>query len=317
MVIDLPHGKRGEMQHHTSLSRIALAGALALSLALVSPASAAPVDSVTPPYDNYTGWVYQDGLQYWFDSGIMARSKEIYDPSSNAWYWLDADGTMAHDKDVYQSSNGGKWVRYDSAGHMIKGEDYRYGGWYFFDYTTGAMAKGMKYISSNGGKWVYYDWTNGQMAHGEKYVNYDSEHTGWYLFDDNTGAMFHGDTYIRSNGGKWVRYDRTSGKMVKGLHYQDGSYYYFDQTTGAMAHGKAWVPEWNDYAWFDNVTGRYTGQRGNGNQNSNSGSNSQSGVYYKNCDAVRAAGKAPLYRGQPGYRPELDRDNDGIACEVK
>lgn len=40
-------------------------------------------------------------------------------------------------------------------------------------------------------------------------------------------------------------------------------------------------------------------------------------VYYKNCDAVRAAGKAPLYRGEPGYRPPLDRDNDGIACEVR
>lgn len=38
-------------------------------------------------------------------------------------------------------------------------------------------------------------------------------------------------------------------------------------------------------------------------------------VYYKNCAAVRAAGKAPLHRGDPGYRPELDRDNDGIACE--
>ena len=38
-------------------------------------------------------------------------------------------------------------------------------------------------------------------------------------------------------------------------------------------------------------------------------------VYYANCDAVRAAGKAPLYRGQPGYRAGLDRDDDGVACE--
>ena len=38
-------------------------------------------------------------------------------------------------------------------------------------------------------------------------------------------------------------------------------------------------------------------------------------VYYKNCAAVRAAGKAPLYRGQPGYARHLDRDGDGIACE--
>jgi micrococcal nuclease len=37
--------------------------------------------------------------------------------------------------------------------------------------------------------------------------------------------------------------------------------------------------------------------------------------YYANCTAARAAGAAPIRRGQPGYRPALDRDNDGIACE--
>ncbi|HWD83685.1 MAG TPA: excalibur calcium-binding domain-containing protein [Kribbella sp.] len=36
---------------------------------------------------------------------------------------------------------------------------------------------------------------------------------------------------------------------------------------------------------------------------------------YKNCAEVRAAGKAPLYRGDPGYTPELDRNGDGVACE--
>lgn len=38
-------------------------------------------------------------------------------------------------------------------------------------------------------------------------------------------------------------------------------------------------------------------------------------VYYPNCAAARAAGAAPLHRGDPGYRPGLDRDGDGIACE--
>ncbi|WP_423734907.1 GmrSD restriction endonuclease domain-containing protein [Bifidobacterium parmae] len=38
-------------------------------------------------------------------------------------------------------------------------------------------------------------------------------------------------------------------------------------------------------------------------------------VYYPNCAAVRAAGKAPLYQGQPGYSTKLDRDRDGVACE--
>ena len=43
----------------------------------------------------------------------------------------------------------------------------------------------------------------------------------------------------------------------------------------------------------------------------------QESTYYPNCKAARAAGAAPLYRGDPGYREELDRDRDGIACEIK
>ena len=38
-------------------------------------------------------------------------------------------------------------------------------------------------------------------------------------------------------------------------------------------------------------------------------------VYYANCSVARAAGAAPLRRGQPGYRPAMDRDGDGVACE--
>ena len=44
-------------------------------------------------------------------------------------------------------------------------------------------------------------------------------------------------------------------------------------------------------------------------------SNRSSGVYYRNCAAAWAAGAAPIYRGQPGYRTEMDGDGDGIACE--
>lgn len=40
-----------------------------------------------------------------------------------------------------------------------------------------------------------------------------------------------------------------------------------------------------------------------------------SGPSYANCAAVRAAGAAPLHRGQPGYTRRLDRDGDGLACE--
>ncbi|MFJ3973885.1 excalibur calcium-binding domain-containing protein [Streptomyces sp. NPDC090021] len=38
-------------------------------------------------------------------------------------------------------------------------------------------------------------------------------------------------------------------------------------------------------------------------------------VSYKNCAAVRAAGAAPIRRGEPGYGRHLDRDGDGVGCE--
>jgi hypothetical protein len=39
-------------------------------------------------------------------------------------------------------------------------------------------------------------------------------------------------------------------------------------------------------------------------------------VYFANCSEALAAGAAPLYSGQAGYRAALDRDGDGIACET-
>jgi hypothetical protein len=47
----------------------------------------------------------------------------------------------------------------------------------------------------------------------------------------------------------------------------------------------------------------------------NSGGLGRLPPYYPNCDAARAAGVAPIHEGEPGYRPPLDADGDGIACE--
>lgn len=38
-------------------------------------------------------------------------------------------------------------------------------------------------------------------------------------------------------------------------------------------------------------------------------------IRYANCAEARAASKAPLVKGSPGYRSELDRDGDGVACD--
>lgn len=46
-------------------------------------------------------------------------------------------------------------------------------------------------------------------------------------------------------------------------------------------------------------------------------SGSSTTVKFRNCKAAKAAGYSDMKRGEPGYSPNLDRDNDGIACESK
>lgn len=42
---------------------------------------------------------------------------------------------------------------------------------------------------------------------------------------------------------------------------------------------------------------------------------SEDDVYYENCSEARADGAESIRKGEPGYREELDRDGDGVACE--
>jgi len=60
-----------------------------------------------------------------------------------------------------------------------------------------------------------------------------------------------------------------------------------------------------------------SGQAGNGDSgySAPTAPSQEDSVYYHNCAEARAKGVTPIYRGQPGYRPKLDRDGDGIACE--
>ena len=243
------------------------------------------------------GWQEVDGKKYWYENGVKqgteGRGKEIYDPASDAWYWLDAvqDGAMAVSKDVYQESRAGeygdtvgadgerygKWVRYDENGHMVKGWQTTNAGTYYFDLTTGAMAKGITTIdgvprtfNTRNGKLIENGWwsigtsssnertywsENGvrQGTEGRGKEIYDPENNAWYWLDAvQDGAMavskdvyqesYAGQFADREDGtGKWVRYNSV-GRMVKGWDYSqrfDGKVYYFDLTTGAMAKGTA------------------------------------------------------------------------------
>lgn len=42
---------------------------------------------------------------------------------------------------------------------------------------------------------------------------------------------------------------------------------------------------------------------------------SSDGGAFANCSAARAAGAAPVMRGDAGYGSHLDRDGDGVGCE--
>ena len=114
-------------------------------------------DAATYDAPPENGWYqeYPGGPWYWYENGVRqgttGRGKEIYDPDSDAWYWLDANqgGAKAVSKDVYQESNGGKWVRYDANGHMVKGWDTNNDGTYYFDQVYGTMAKGIVTIDGN------------------------------------------------------------------------------------------------------------------------------------------------------------------------
>jgi hypothetical protein len=141
--------------------------------------------------DNHLFW-YEDAVRQGTeddDQNITAkqfdgsrRGREIYDPLTDAWYWLDAiyGGAVAKDKEVwmpyiYQNeeigSTKGKWVRYDGEGQMIKG-------WYE---VVGEEAK--LYPNQEGNKY-YYDLQTGEMYHGVHVIDGES-----YDFNQITGAL--------------------------------------------------------------------------------------------------------------------------------
>lgn len=64
----------------------------------------------------------------------------------------------------------------------------------------------------------------------------------------------------------------------------------------------------------DSSTGAGASGGGGSSGSSDGGSD---GVHYASCAEARAAGAAPLHRGQAGYRSDMDGDGDGVACESR
>ena len=251
----------------------------------------------TAKYGEKNGWVEENGKKYWYENGVKqgttGRGKEIYDPDSDAWYWLDAvqGGAMTVNKDVYQESAAGqwadrpdgtgKWVRYDENGHMIKGWQTTEKGTYYFDPTFGTMAKGVTEIDGvpcafdqNTGigldkQWVTingadYWYENGvrQGLEGRGKEIYDPASDAWYWLDsvDQGKKATSKDVYQESEAGQWADRADGTGKWVRydaQGHMIKGwsadKRYYFDPIYGTMAKGDA-VIDGRTYH-FDKNTG--------------------------------------------------------------
>ena len=251
----------------------------------------------TAKYGEKNGWVEENGKKYWYEKGVKqgttGRGKEIYDPDSDAWYWLDAvqGGAMTVSKDVYQESAAGqwadkpdgtgKWVRYDENGHMVKGWQTTDKGTYYFDLITGAMAKGAgdidgvpcafdqntgigldkQWVTINGADYWYENGVR-QGLEGRGKEIYDPASDAWYWLDsvDQGKKATSKDVYQESEAGQWADRPDGTGKWVRydaQGHMIKGwsadKRYYFDPIYGTMAKGDA-VIDGRTYH-FDKNTG--------------------------------------------------------------
>ena len=251
----------------------------------------------TAKYGEKNGWVEENGKKYWYEKGVKqgttGRGKEIYDPDSDAWYWLDAvqGGAMTVSKDVYQESAAGqwadkpdgtgKWVRYDENGHMVKGWQTTDKGTYYFDLITGAMAKGAGDIDgvpcafdeytgiALDGQWLtikgadfWYEKGVRQGLDGRGKEIYVPASDAWYWLDavDQGKKATSKDVYQESEAGQWADRADGTGKWVRydaQGHMIKGwsadKRYYFDPIYGTMAKGDA-VIDGRTYH-FDKNTG--------------------------------------------------------------
>lgn len=208
-----------------------------------------------------TGWNTEDGVAYWYEDGVKQgvklnedgsidlsyRGKEIYDPESNAWYWLDnvLGGAVAKSKDVYQESDAGiwstkpdgtgKWVRYDANGLMIKG----------WCAGTGVDAKTISSSKDGNGQDVYYfDKVFGTMAKG--YATIDGKE---YYFDINSGVLDVNYEPIDVKKEGWMT---IGGKDV---WYEDYNRQGYKASDAAYRGKEIFDKESEAWYWLDNVQG--------------------------------------------------------------
>lgn len=173
-------------------------------------------------YPNGMGWLNDRGDSFWYEHGVRQgtlndakgvwydgsnRGREIYDPSSDGWYWLDSiyDGAKAIDKEVlipYIYSNEAAMSDAEMRNCANASDDG------MRDYVYNAM-------KNRSGKWVRYD-HNGKMM------------KGWVTIDGSLAMLY------PSQAGNTYYYDNKTGLMAKGWITMGGRLYHFDEQSGKL-----------------------------------------------------------------------------------
>jgi glucan-binding YG repeat protein len=250
----------------------------------------------------YTGWITLIGRDYWYENAVLQgydpknpdyRGKEIYDPDSDAWYWLDniQQGAKAVNKDVYQESEAGqwaenadgtgKWVRYDANGHMVKGWQTTDQGTYYFDTVYGTMAKGTAMID---GMTYYFDLNTGILQSTSPVEN------GWW----SDG----GQTYWYENGIRQGYDPNNTDYRGKEIYDPDSdAWYWLDNVQqGAKAVSKDVYQESEAGQWADrgDGTGKWVRYDANGHMVKGWQTTDQGTYYFDLVYGTMAKGNAEI-----------------------
>ncbi len=167
-------------------------------------------------------WEIVNGKSYWYENNVIqgtfddpngvlgdgtVRGREIYDPASDGWYWLDSvyEGAKACGKEVwmpYIYQNEDKWDDETKRNLAYESDD-------------GMGECVLSAMKNKTGKWVRYD-ENGRML------------KGWVKIEGTLATIY------PEQEGNIYYYDNRTGLMAKGHVTIGGVEYYFDEVTGAL-----------------------------------------------------------------------------------
>ncbi len=256
----------------------------------------------------------------YYTSGVLTSSDTYLYNTSGVRYQYDrktfyTNGVVKYQKRAKYRSNNTAYVT-DEWWFNSKGQKSRW------DYTTTYSSGNDKYYirakyRANKTRYVSDEWYYNSSGVKTRW-DYKTYHTNGqektyerakYRVD---GTRYVADKWYFNNIGKKSRWDyrsyhangKTKTSTIAKYRSNGTRYYAEDYTYTSNGQKTSFTKRAYDTRGKVSSTKKYTYN-----------TRSSSTVSYANCSAVKAAGKAPLYKGQPGYSTSLDRDRDGVACE--